>query len=222
MDRITEKEVMDDDAQVKAYAYADFSQPHNLFIQTFQDKFQDVRTSFNDVVLELGCGSCDITRRFAQAYRDASFHAIDASITMLQYAKKLNEKAGLVKRIKLIETSLPNIEVPQKKYHAIISNSVLHHLYEPNALWLAIKKYAKPYAYVFVMDLIRPVDEQTVQFLSNENIRNEADILKYDFENSLRAAFTLKEVEQQLNEQGLAKLKIEKISDYHMIIYGVL
>ncbi len=222
MDRVTEKEVMDDDAGVKAYAYADFSQAHNLFIDVFQDKFQDIRASFNDVVLELGCGSCDITRRFAQAYPDTGFHAVDASITMLQYAKKLNEKVGITKRVKLIETSLPNIDVPQKKYHAIISNSVLHHLHDPNVLWGTIKKYAKPYAHIFVMDLIRPVDEQTVQFLSNENTKNEPDILKQDFENSLRAAFTLKEVEQQLDEMDLGKLKVEKISDYHMIIYGVL
>ena len=72
------------------------------------------------------------------------------------------------------------------------------------------------------MDLIRPIDEQTVQFLSNGYAANESDILKEDFENSLRAAYTIKEVRQQLEEKGLIKLQVEEVSDRHMIIYGVL
>ena len=72
------------------------------------------------------------------------------------------------------------------------------------------------------MDLIRPFDEQTVQFLSKEYTKNESDILKSDFENSLRAAYTVKEVRQQLDDIGLTALKVEEVSDRHMVIFGTL
>jgi len=222
MERVSETELMDDEEQAKAYAFADFSTPHNLFIDLFREKFNDIHPGFNDVVLDLGCGPCDITRRFANAYPDASFHGVDGAATMLKHGAELNEQENLSQRIKLIKACLPKLELPQAFYHIIISNSLLHHLQNPFDLWETIQNHVKPYAHVFVMDLIRPVDEQTVQFLSNEYAANEPDILKRDFENSLRAAYTVKEVRQQLDEMGLIKLQVEEVSHRHMIIYGVL
>jgi len=222
MDRTPEEELMQGEEQAKAYAFADFSKPHNLFIETFLGKFPEICPDFNDVVLDLGCGPCDITRRFAQSYADAGFHAVDGSAVMLEFGQELNEKAGLTSRIKLIETSLPHVNLPQQYYHTIISNSLLHHLADPLSLWETIRKHAKPFAPVFVMDLIRPVDEQTVKFLSSVYAANEPGILKEDFENSLRAAYTIKEVRKQLDEMDLGNLQVEEVSDRHMVIYGVL
>lgn len=222
LERIPEPELMNDEEQAKAYAYADFSEPHNLFIKTFQQKFPAILPGFNDTVLDLGCGPCDVTRRFAQAYKDTGFHAVDGSFEMLKHAQHINQQQGFTHRIKLIEGVIPGVTLPQQKYHAIISNSLLHHLANPFVLWQTIKQHAKPFAHVFVMDLMRPVDEQTVKFLSSEYAANEPNVLRIDFENSLRAAFTLDEVQQQLEESGLAKLNVEQVSDRHMIIYGTL
>lgn len=220
MDRIPEPELMNEEEQAKAYAYADFSEPHNFFIKTFQEKFSAISSSFNDVVLDLGCGPCDVTRRFAEAYKDAGFHAVDGAFEMLKHAQHLNQQQGFTPRIKLIEGRIPEVNLPQQHYHAIISNSLLHHLADPFVLWESIQQHAKPFAHVFVMDLMRPVDEQTVTFLSNEYAANEPDILIKDFENSLRSAYTVNEVREQLDEMGLANLSVEEISDRHMIIYG--
>lgn len=222
MERVAEIELMNDEEQARAYAFADFSSPHDLFIKIFQEKFKDVPLNFNDVVLDLGCGPCDITRRFAAAYPDASFHAVDGAAEMLKYGAELNEKENLSSRIKLIETCLPQPTLPQALYHILISNSLLHHLKAPFDLWATVKQHAKPYAHIFVMDLIRPLDEQSVQFLSNEYAANDPLILKQDFENSLRAAYTIEEVKQQLKVTELVTLQVEEVSDRHMIIYGIL
>lgn len=222
MERILEDELMDNEEQAKAYALADFSQPHNLFVELFQEKFKDINSSFNDVVLDLGCGPCDVTRRFAHIYKDSGFHAVDGAQAMIAQAKTLNTAAGLSHRIKLINENLPLEKFPQSLYHVIISNSLLHHLHDPFVLWKTIQDNTKAYAHVFVMDLIRPTDEQTVQFLVNEYAKDEAEILKNDFKNSLRAAFTVKEVKKQLDEMGLYNLQVEEVSDRHMIMYGVL
>jgi len=222
MERIPEPELMNEEEQAKAYAFADFSEPHNLFIKLFQEKFSDIHPDFNDVVLDLGCGPCDITRRIAQAYPDAGFHAVDGAFEMLKHAQHINQQQGFTHRIKLIEGCIPELTFPQQQYHAIISNSLLHHLTNPFVLWETIKKHTKPFAHIFIMDLVRPVDEQTVKFLSSEYAANEPDVLKNDFENSLRAAFTVDEVRQQLDEIGLANLQVEEVSDRHMIIYGIM
>lgn len=222
MDRIPEPELMNEEEQAKAYAFADFSEPHNLFIKTFQKKFPAISVSFNDVVLDLGCGPCDVTRRFAQTYKDAGFHAVDGAFEMLKHAQHINQQQGFTPRIKLIEGCIPEVILPQQHYHAIISNSLLHHLADPFVLWKSIQQHAKPFAHVFIMDLLRPVDEQTVEFLSAEYAANEPDILKNDFENSLRAAYTVREVRQQLDEMGLVNLSVEELSDRHMVIYGTM
>lgn len=224
MERIPEEELMNTEEQAKAYAFADFSEAHNLFIETFNEKFANdgFNSGFNDVVLDLGCGPCDITRRFANAYPESAFHAVDGAALMLKYGKELNEKANLAHRIKLVEACLPDAELPQQFYHIIISNSLLHHLHNPFTLWETIKKHAKPYAHVFVMDLMRPIDEPTVKFLSSEYVKNEPEIVTDDFEKSLRASFTIKEVRQQLDEMALTNLKVEEASDRHMVIYGIL
>lgn len=224
MDRVPENELMNGEEQAKAYAFADFTEAHNFFIEKFIVKFTHLgfNSSFNDTVLDLGCGSCDITRKFAVAFPDADFHAVDGAKEMLKYAAEINGTDNLSNRIKLIETCLPDVELPQQFYNTIISNSLLHHLHDPLVLWNTILKHAKPFAYIFVMDLMRPIDEQTVKFLSKEYLINEPDILIEDFENSLRAAFTVKEVRQQLVETGLTKLNVEEVTDRHMIIYGVL
>ncbi len=222
MDRIAEAELMEDEEQAKAYALADFSGAHDLFIEKFQEQFPEIDKYFNDIVLDLGCGTCDITRRFALAYPDAGFHAVDGAAAMLKYAVKGNEQANLSPRIKVIQDSLPDIELPQPLYHLIISNSLLHHLHEPSSLWETIQQHAKQYAHVFVMDLIRPIDEATVEFLCDEYVKNESDQLKTDFKHSLRAAFTVDEVRKQLDKAGMKNLTVEPVSDRHMIIYGVL
>ena len=220
MDRILEPELMNEEEQAKAYAFADFSKPHDMFVEIFQEKFPGF--SFNDIFLDLGCGPCDVTRRMAKVFPDAGFHAVDGAIEMIKFGQQLNYKTGMAERIRLVEASLPNVDLPQQHYHAIISNSLLHHLHDPYVLWKTIQQHAKPFAHIFIMDLMRPIDEATVKFLVNEYAADEPEVLQKDFENSLHAAFTVKEVREQLDEMGFDNLTVEEASDRHLIVYGNL
>lgn len=220
MKRTPESELMNDAAQAHAYAHADFETPHQLFINTFQDKFPDL--DLNDTVLDLGCGPCDISRRFAMAYPDCKVHAVDGAANMLLHAKTLNQKSNLTHRIQLIEGLLPGASLPQDFYHTIISNSLLHHLHNPLVLWEIIQQYARPFANIFIMDLMRPVTEKLARQLVNDNTANEPEILQQDFYHSLLAAFTPEEIRQQLDDMDMSGLQVETISDRHMIVYGSL
>lgn len=211
---------MNDDQQACAYAYADFSAAHDHFIELFQQKFPDLHIS--DAVLDLGCGPADISRRFARAYPQCHIHGVDGASAMLKYGQQLNQQTEFSDRIQLIEASLPAASLPQNFYHVMISNSLLHHLHDPFVLWNTLQQQAKPFASIFIMDLMRPESEETAKQLTQHYTVDEPEILQNDFFNSLCAAFTPDEVQQQLDEMAMYNMKIETASDRHMIIYGQL
>ncbi|WP_124974706.1 class I SAM-dependent methyltransferase [Aphanothece sacrum] len=219
MKRIVEPELMEEEAQSLAYAEADFEQPHSYFIQLFQEKFANY---IPDNVLDLGCGTGDITLRFAKAYSDCNIHGIDGSKTMLAYAYKdlANCHQNVIQRVKLIEGILPEISLPLSHYDVIISNSLLHHLHDPFVLWRSLRQYSQPGTKIFIMDLLRPESMEEADKLVKNYAQNEQLILQRDFFNSLCAAFSISEVKEQLLNQNLDYLFLEQISDRHFIIFG--
>lgn len=218
MKRIPEPELMLNPQQVEAYAKADFEEPHSQFIKIFKERFsgQDIR----GLVLDLGCGPGDITFRFAQAFPETIIHAIDASPGMIDYANKLLlEKTDLQKkRAKFINIKVEEYETDEK-YDFIISNSFLHHLPDPMTLWDSINRFGSESIKVFVMDLLRPESINEVKILVEKYAKDEPDILIRDFHRSLLSAFSLNEVQNQLKISKL-DLKVEQVSDRHIIIYG--
>ncbi|MEE9552328.1 MAG: class I SAM-dependent methyltransferase, partial [Gammaproteobacteria bacterium] len=217
MKRIPEPELMTDPAQAAAYAAADFSEPHNLFIEKFGECFPEANMTGH--VLDLGCGPADISIRFARAYPECQIDAVDGSACMLKQAEIAIKEAGLSKCIHLIEGVLPEIDLPRSHYDAIISNSLLHHLHHPEILWQTVKTLAQESSIAFVMDLVRPADEEAAKDLVTCYVDDEPAVLQRGFYNSLCAAFTLDEIKAQLQAAGLDHYMLGPISDRHVIIY---
>jgi trans-aconitate methyltransferase len=218
MQRIPEPELMNDPVQAAAYAAADFTEPHTLFVENFRETFPsaDIITK----VLDLGCGPADVTVRFARAYPRCVIHGVDGSEVMLREGKTRLKREGLENRISLFPGVIPEIVMPEKHYNVIISNSLLHHLHEPALLWECIKKISMRGTLVYVMDLIRPDNRRQAAQLVSTYAGAEPLILKRDFFNSLCAAFRPEEVVLQLQAAGLDELRIKTISDRHMVIHG--
>jgi len=212
-----EPELMEDPVQVKAYAEADFEIPHQQFIDRLQEFVAE--PDFNGAALDLGCGPGDICVRFAKAFPLSTLDAVDGSEAMLEYAETFT--APIKDRIRLIHGRLPFVILPQQFYAIILSNSLLHHLPDPQVLWQTIKRSAKPGARVAVMDLLRPASREAAAALVETYASHEAEILRRDFYHSLLAAFTLEEIEAQLRETELP-LRIEQISDRHVFIKGII
>jgi ubiquinone/menaquinone biosynthesis C-methylase UbiE len=220
MKRIPEPELMNDPAQAAAYAAADFAEPHNMFVEKFREVFPDLEVTGK--VLDLGCGPADVSIRFAKAYPQCRIDGVDGAVAMLREGAKLLEREKLGDRIQLIRGLIPEIAVPEKNYGVIISNSLLHHLHDPSALWKCIKKYGRENSIVFVMDLMRPANVDIARALVNTYSGSEPRILKEDFYHSLCAAFTPAEAREQLAAADLDQLKVSVISDRHILIYGKL
>jgi ubiquinone/menaquinone biosynthesis C-methylase UbiE len=218
MDRIPEPELMDDPAQALAYARADFEQPHSQFITQFRACFPDWRGHGH--VLDLGCGPGDICQRFARAFPNTHIHGIDAAPAMLHIGREDLRAAQLDDRVELIKGYLPGALLPREHYDAVISNSLLHHLHDPQALWKSILRHAVSGAPVFVMDLRRPASRDEATALVESYAAGEPEVLRTDFHNSLLAAYRLDEIAVQLHLAEIDWLHVEALGDRHLIAYG--
>ena len=221
MERITEPELMDDAAQARAYAEADFEEPNARFVALY-DAFVG-RLPAGAAVLDLGCGPGDITLRIAAAHPGIEVHGLDGSAAMLAFGRaKLEHDAVLRERVRLIEGLVPTAVLPRTSYAAVVSNSLLHHLHEPAVLWRMIRARGVPGAAVLVMDLMRPASTAAARALVAEHAAGEPEVLRRDFYNSLLAAFEPGEIRGQLAAAGLDHLSVEEISDRHLVIRGRL
>ena len=218
--RITEPELMNEAEQAAAYANADFEEPHNHFIELLKSSCLE-HLPTHGRALDLGCGAADISVRFARAFPNYLIDAVDGAKSMLAEAeKKLSrEEKDIAERINLIEAQLQDFQVESVDYDLVFSNSLLHHLHEPNLLWHFISQFSAS-TNIFIMDLMRPMDEEQVNKLVNHYACNEPEILQRDFRNSLFAAFQPNEINQQLLEAGLINLQVEVVSDRHLVVKG--
>lgn len=220
MKRRPEPELMDSEAQTLAYAEADFNEANTLFTDTFQRRFPDLPGTGH--MADLGCGPGDIAIRMAHAFPGWQVTGIDAGENMLKRASERLETENLGDRIRFRLAYLPDPSLAAESLDAVISNSLLHHLPNPNVLWDSIKAIGAKGAAVQVMDLMRPQSASTAQDLVDRYAADAPEILREDFYNSLLAAYTTTEVSDQLLRAGLDRLKIESASDRHWIVSGIL
>jgi SAM-dependent methyltransferase len=219
MERIPEPELMEDVEQAEAYARADFEDAHSRFIEAFRLTFPD--HPVQGPVLDLGCGPGDIAFRFARAYPESVVHGLDGSRAMLDCGRKiLSTLPELGGRVELLHGLLPGASLPEPTYSVVISNSLLHHLHQPEALWNAVGAHAAPGAPVFIMDLKRPKNTQEAETLVEEYASGEPLVLRRDFYNSLLAAFEPGEVVAQLKASNLSHLQVREVSDRHLVVSG--
>lgn len=218
MERIPEPELMEEEEQARAYAEGDFSAPHSRFVDSFREAFPDFARGF---VADLGCGPGDVTIRFARGIPGCTVHGVDGSPAMLRHGERFVAAApDLLGRVRLLHGYLPGARLLRDRYDAVISNSLLHHLPDPAVLWQSVRRLAAPGAPVFVMDLMRPDSRAEADRLTRLYAADEPPVLQRDFFNSLLAAFTVTEVQQQLDEAGLSSLAVRAISDRHLMVAG--
>lgn len=221
MERIPEPELMDEWEQSHAYANADFSAPHDRFVELFVERFPDLLTQ-SIRVLDIGCGPADVTIRFARVVTHATVTGIDGAEAMLQLGRDALRRHSLTARVVLQRIFLPHDELPPGPFDAVISNAFLHHLGDPQVLWNAVRASAITGSAVFVVDLFRPDTLADARRIVDENATSEPEILQRDFFNSLCAAFSVDEVHEQLKRAGLEELQISTVSDRHFAVWGTL
>ncbi len=220
MQRIPEAELMDEFEQARAYAEADFSEPNERFVDLFATEFPAFRAG---TVLDLGCGPGDITLRLARRNAGLQLDGLDGSQPMLAFGEaRLRGDPDLASRVRFVRGMLPGARLPRSRYDAVVSNSLLHHLHDPQVLWRAVLALGAPGAAVLIMDLYRPASTVAAREIVETYAGGEPEVLRQDFYNSLCAAFDPAEVRGQLASCGLGMLEVRTVSDRHLLVAGRL
>jgi len=218
MNRILEPELMEDEAQVLAYAAADFEEENQGFLDRFREYFPEFSEGH---ILDLGCGPGDIPVRFARALPSCRITGVDASEPMIGLAGVAVKQAGLADRITFRCERFQGVSLIEP-VDAVVSNSLLHHVPNPLQFWYRLRQLVKPGSPVLVMDLLRPDSPEEAQAIVDRNAAKEPEILRRDFYNSLLAAFTEDEVAAQLAEMNLSRLIVDVVDDRHWVVSGII
>jgi trans-aconitate methyltransferase len=218
--RVSEEELMGLPLHAQAYANADFSEPNSKFVALFSEKFP----TFNGRhIIDLGCGPADITIRLAGRYPQARVVGLDGADAMLEIARKsIFRHTSLADRVEVRKWHIGREENPlgSESFHAVASNSLLHHMPDPLDLWRAIRALAAPGGVVLVMDLIRPRSLIEAEQIVEKYAGKEPEFLRDDFLNSLLAAYRPTEIMEQLVSVNMDPLHMEVVTDRHFIVFG--
>ncbi len=220
LQRIPEPELMDGAEQVRAYANADFNNGDQAMVARLAELCGD---DPGPRLVDLGCGPGNISFRLAERYSGAAVLGIDGAAAMLAPAlQQLAEHPHLQGRLRFEQVCLPAADLPGG-YTAVVSNSLLHHLHDPQVLWRSVAQFAGPGACVYVKDLRRPATPQAALALQQLYLADAPAVLQHDYIASLHAAFTPDEVQQQLQQAGLAdQLQVAALEDRYLEVWGQL
>ena len=182
MKRITEPELMVDKNQCRQYSLA----PKNEFFTAIENYLPE---QVENTIADLGCGPGDFTNFLLNRYKNVLIDAFDGSNEMLQLARKNTED---LQRVRFINSDIESIDTV---YDFIFCSNTLHHLHDPTRLWQTIQRIAKDK--FMVVDLVRPDSEIELEETVKPYEHFADSVFLQDFRNSLRAAFTVKELYDQ-------------------------
>ena len=223
MQRRLEPELMNGDAQVQAYAAADFSSGDQATIEAIQRLvFTSSPMPPDPLVVDLGCGPGNITLRMAHLFPKARIIGIDGAESMLALARERAEKQQLDMSF-LCQTLQEVLRGPLLgQADLIVSNSLLHHLHQPDLLWTVTQVLAAPGCRALHRDLRRPASDAEIEQLLRKHLPSAPKVLQHDFSASLAAAFEPQEVTAELHRLGLNQLTVSAEDDRYLVVSGLV
>jgi trans-aconitate 2-methyltransferase len=232
VERICEPELMDEPAQARAYAEADFAASDQALVERFTELFAS-GSAVGQRIVDLGCGPGNITFLLAARFPEAHVLGLDGAAAMLAIAEERRPRAA---RLRFQQAVLPlgddqalrlRSEAAGGKgeavgFSAVLSNSLLHHLHDPAVLWTTVRQLAGPGAALYVQDLRRPVTAAAAEALVATAMATAPEVLRRDYRHSLHAAFTPEEVTVQLEQAGLGGLRVQERGERYLEVWGRL
>ena len=218
MDRIPEPELMDLPHEALAYAEADFADVNEAFVERLLVLAGPLGRAN---ALDLGTGPCDIPLRLWRR-RDWRIAAVDAASAMLRIGMRTLRASHCLGAIQPILSDAKILPFAAGSFDVIFSNSILHHLGEPERLWGEVARVGKRGALVFLRDLARPASQDAARRIVEEHAGSESALLQEEFYRSLLAAYTPEEIRRQLDTAGLCGLEVAMVTDRHLDVWGQL
>lgn len=210
--RVLEPEVMDSYEEARDYDAMDHSAVNAVFVTDLLATGPVVGE-----LLDVGTGTARIPCELCARAPDCRIVASDLSTFMLdqaRYTLVLFDQAQ-TGRIMLDHCDAKAMPYEDARFDLVFSNSIIHHIPEPLAVFRESLRVLKPGERIFFRDLVRPPDLATLEGLVATYAAGESDHARQMFTDSLHAAFTLDEIRAFVGELGFPPETVQMTSDRH-------
>ncbi len=210
--RVLEPEAMDTAEEAAEYDAMDHAGVNARFAADFLAVHGPAR---GGEWLDVGTGTAQIPIELARRDPGCRIVAVDLAEAMLTLARRNVEAAGLGAQIRCEQVDAKGLPYDDRSFEAVVSNSIVHHIPEPSASLAEMVRLVAPGGTLFVRDLARPDDEETLAGLVELYAGGESPRARGLFADSLRAALTLDELRAMIAELGLPTGGAATTTDRH-------
>jgi ubiquinone/menaquinone biosynthesis C-methylase UbiE len=200
--RVPEPEVMDDSGDVEAYASAATQAHLDKIDDTFvEHALRLVPGREAGRALDIGTGPGQIVLKLARRLPGWAFIGVDHAPNMIAQALANLRSADTgasaagarAARVGFSVADGNRLAFPSASFDLVMSNSVLHHLAEPERVFSEIARVAKPGAAILIRDLRRP-SRLGYPFHVRWHGRHYSGTMYKLYCASVRSAYTLEEI----------------------------
>jgi tRNA (cmo5U34)-methyltransferase len=116
-------------------------------------------------VLELGCGTGNLSLRLAELFAGADLTLVDGSEEMVAVVRSRVEEAGSLspKRITYVESRFEDLNFPPQSFDLVVSSISLHHVEDKARLYARLRSFLKAGGRFCFADQIRGEPESNHQ-----------------------------------------------------------
>lgn len=209
--RILEPEVMDSPDDAREYDAMDHSAVNAQFVT---DLLPHLNCSPLQI-LDLGAGTAQIPIEIARRALYTHITAVDAADSMLAIARTNIAAVNLAARIDPILADAKRLPFADNSFPAVISNSILHHIADPQTVLAEAIRVTTRGGLLFHRDLARPSGEAELLQLVASYAGGATPYQRKLFTESLRAALTLEEIRDLVENLTFARDTVQMTSDRH-------
>ena len=219
--RDPEPEEMDSPEEVESYSSAAAEQHLEAIDDTFVEHLLRLLPQQNPSAadpiwaLDVGCGPAQIPVKILRRLPNTWFVALDRFPNMLACARQKAVRAGVSERLSLVRSDGQRLPFPDHAFSVVICNSVLHHVREPVEFLREIIRVAARGGAVLVRDLRRPSRPFLSWHLWRHGRRYSGPMRRL-FNASVRAAYTVEELEEMLSLAGANGASVFRYRGAHL------
>jgi ubiquinone/menaquinone biosynthesis C-methylase UbiE len=225
LSRTLEPEVMDTEEEARDYDAMDHAQVNARFCDDLLAMGSRPRR-----VLDVGTGTALIPIELCRRDPRVEVDAIDLASHMLALAERNVARAELGRRIRVARVDAKATPWGDGSFDAVMSNSIVHHIPEPQQVLAEVWRLVRPGGALFVRDLERPANAARVAELVSTyapipdaapEVRSMHQRQRALFEASLLAALAADEVRAMVAPLGIPGDAVRSTSDRHWTLARV-
>ena len=216
--RVPEPEVMDDSAEVEAYASAATQAHLEAIDETFvEHALRLVTRKERGRALDIGTGPGQIVIKLARRLALWKFIGVDRAQAMITQANANFVAAGgaLAGRVEFKVADGNSLAFSDHSFDLVMCNSVLHHLAEPQNLFSEMARLAKSGGAILLRDLRRPGRLAYLLHVWRHGRDYSGEMLRL-YRASVRSAYTLKELEKMLDSSPIRAARVFEHRSTHI------